>query len=178
MAKNSKNNNGGCTGCIGTIFVLLIIAIIIGGCSSCGNSSDDNGNEDAKSSKIEKSKSKSESKSESIKSSKEEKKQNAQIKDANEAIGQDLAAGPDWATYINKIKYNGDAEAEVTVNDDFTLLSNAQKNIIAKSVNNEVIANAVDDEDADSAMLVFIYNGDVIGRSKYLNHSEYKWEDK
>ncbi len=180
MAK--KDNNGGC---LSTIFLAVIIAVVFGGCSACHDSSDDSSDSQPKTHKVSKkqsskkklSKKKLSKKKKEAKAKKQSEKK-FELKDSQKAMDDDLGSSG-LSSYVTKIKYEGDGNADMVVSDNFVSLSSAAKTEVAKKVNNLVIEDAEDFgmEEDPYAFLTFVQtNLKLVGHSKYFSHNEYTWK--
>lgn len=107
------------------------------------------------------------------------KQKKADLKDSQRSMSNDLDGDNALSTFVTKIIYQGDGEAEIWVSDDFMSLSNSQKTIVAKKVNSLVTSDAEDLEaEADPyCFLTFTQDGSLVGHSKQLSHNNYKWKN-
>lgn len=101
------------------------------------------------------------------------------LKDSQRSMSNDLDSDNALSTFVTKIIYQGDGEAEIWVSDDFMSLSNSQKTIVAKKVNSLVTSDAEDLEtEADPyCFLTFTQDGSLVGHSKQFSHNNYKWKN-
>lgn len=107
------------------------------------------------------------------------KQKKADLKDSQRSMSNDLDGDNALSTFVTKIIYQGDGEAEIWVSDDFMSLSNSQKTVVAKKVNSLVTSDAEDLEaEADPyCFLTFTQDGSLVGHSKQLSHNNYKWKN-
>ena len=107
------------------------------------------------------------------------KQKKADLKDSQRSMSNDLDSDNALSTFVTKIIYQGDGEAEIWVSDDFMSLSNSQKTIVAKKVNSLVTSDAEDLEtEADPyCFLTFTQDGNLVGHSKQFSHNNYKWKN-
>lgn len=112
------------------------------------------------------------------KSAKAKQKKN-DLKDSQRSMSNDLDSDNALSTFVAKIIYQGDGEAEIWVTDDFMSLNNSQKTVVAKKVNSLVTSDAEDLEtEADPyCFLTFTQNGSLVGHSKQFSHNNYKWKN-
>lgn len=168
-----KNEGTGC-GCLDFaigVIVLVLIGVGLNSCSSCSRNNDDSSSQSS-SSKVEK---KKPTKKQKEKAREKERK----IKDSQSSMSSDLSQNSALSQFISKIKYDGDGEAEIKVAASFLTLSNNEKNAVAQKVNNVVTSDAEDTDTVEEdpySFLTFTYQGNLVGRSKYFSHNEYKWK--
>lgn len=107
------------------------------------------------------------------------KQKKADLKDSQRSMSNDLDGDNALSTFVTKIIYQGDGEAEIWVSDDFMSLSNSQKTVVAKKVNSLVTSDAEDLEaEADPyCFLTFTQDGSLVGHSKQFSHNNYKWKN-
>lgn len=107
------------------------------------------------------------------------KQKKADLKDSQRSMSNDLDSDNALSTFVTKIIYQGDGEAEIWVSDDFMALNNSQKTVVAKKVNSLITSDAEDLEtDADPyCFLTFTQDGSLVGHSKQLSHNNYKWKN-
>lgn len=112
------------------------------------------------------------------KSAKAKQKKN-DLKDSQRSMSNDLDSDNALLTFVAKIIYQGDGEAEIWVTDAFMSLNNSQKTVVAKKVNSLVTSDAEDLEtEADPyCFLTFTQNGSLVGHSKQFSHNNYKWKN-
>lgn len=103
----------------------------------------------------------------------------AELKDSQVSMSDELANNKALKTFITKIIYQGDGEAEIYVSDEFMTLSNSEKTVVAQKVNTLVTSNAEDIKaNADPyCFLTFTQNGSLVGHSKQFSHNNYKWKN-
>lgn len=112
---------------------------------------------------------------------KKSKQKAADIKESQTNMLDELYKDSTLKQFVTKIKYRGDGEADIVVNSDFISLSDQQKNVIAKKVNNLVTSNVEDIEafsngpDPYSFLTFIASSNDVAGHSNQSSHNEYKW---
>ena len=110
---------------------------------------------------------------------KPKKKQKAfQLKDSQKSMTSELPNTPVVKDYVLKIKYHGDGDVDISVNNSFNSLTEDEKDTVAEKVNTFVTSYAEDLEaEADPyCFLTFIHNGSLVGHSKQFSHNEYKWQ--
>lgn len=107
------------------------------------------------------------------------KQKKADLKDSQKSMSNDLDSDNALSTFVTKIIYQGDGEAEIWVSDDFISLNNSQKTVVAKKVNSLVTSDAEDIEaEADPyCFLTFTQDGSLVGHSKQFSHNNYKWKN-
>ena len=107
------------------------------------------------------------------------KQKKADLKDSQRSMSNDLDSDNALSTFVTKIIYQGDGEAEIWVSDDFIALNNSQKTVVAKKVNSLVTSDAEDLEtEADPyCFLTFTQDGSLVGHSKQFSHNNYKWKN-
>lgn len=107
------------------------------------------------------------------------KQKKADLKDSQRSMSNDLDSDNALSTFVTKIIYQGDGEAEIWVSDDFMALNNSQKTVVAKKVNSLVTSDAEDLEtEADPyCFLTFTQDGSLVGHSKQFSHNNYKWKN-
>ena len=182
-SKNSGNNEKH------SIFYYIGVAVvaifcfnfIVGFIRGCSNSaSDDSSDSQPKTHKVSKkqsSKKKLSKKQKEAKAKKQSEKE-FKLKDSQKAMDNDLGSSG-LSSYVTKIKYEGDGNADIVVSDNFISLSSAAKTEVAKKVNNLVIGDAEDFgmEEDPYAFLTFVQtNLKLVGHSKYFSHNEYTWK--
>ena len=110
---------------------------------------------------------------------KPKKKQKAcQLKDSQKSMTSELPNTPVVKDYVLKIKYHGDGDVDISVNNSFNSLFEDEKDTVAEKVNTFVISYSEDLEaEADPyCFLTFTHNGSLVGHSKQFSHNEYKWQ--
>ena len=117
-------------------------------------------------------------KAKKVKKADNKKQKERDIKDSQKNMSDELTDTPVVKDYVIKIKYRGDGYADISVADSFTLLSQSEKNAVAKKVNNFVTSYAEDFKISEDpyCFLTFVYKGKLVGHSKQLSHNDYKWE--
>lgn len=114
------------------------------------------------------------------KSLKKEKNKQKKIgmSDSQKSMTNELSNTSIVKDYVSKIKYHGDGQADIYVNNSFVLLSKKEKSAVADKINNFVTSYAEDLEiEADPyCFLTFIHSGNLIGHSKQFSHNQYKWK--
>lgn len=113
------------------------------------------------------------------KKQKAKKKQKAfELKDSQKSMTNELPNTPVVKDYVSKIKYHGDGDVDILVNNSFDSLSEDEKDTVAEKVNTFVTSYAEDlDAEADPyCFLTFTHNGSLVGHSKQFSHNEYKWQ--
>lgn len=113
------------------------------------------------------------------KKQKAKKKQKAfQLKDSQKSMTSELPNTPVVKDYVLKIKYHGDGDVDISVNNSFNSLTEDEKDTVAEKVNTFVTSYAEDLEaEADPyCFLTFTHNGSLVGHSKQFSHNEYKWQ--
>lgn len=103
----------------------------------------------------------------------------AELKDSQVSMSDELANNKALKTFITKIIYQGDGEAEIYVSDEFMTLSNSEKTVVAQKVNTLVTSYAEDIKaNVDPyCFLTFTQNGSLVGHSKQFSHNNYKWKN-
>ena len=180
MDKKEDGKHDGAIGC-GCLLIILIaiFAGILFGIRSCNRNAD---LQDDQQERVTEKSSSKETSSDSDDSDSTESDDDSddefELKDSQKAISNDLYSDSDLNQLISKIKYRGDGEAEVEVAASFVALTRSERNTVAHKVSNLVLSDAEDDKDADTAaFLTFIYKGNLIGHSGYVDRSVYKWKD-
>ena len=175
---------------VGHIFAgigIFLVALFFGAgiADHFTNGDDDSTTKTTQTAKVDKQKAKKKAleakKKAEAKKRKEEKKKELEIKDGQQVMTEDLANNPDLRQFVQSIDYQGDGNAQVKVTDDFLVLSEAERYVVAKTVNN-IVTSASEDVDLDDkgidrySMLIFVTRtGEPIGRSKITDHNSYKW---
>lgn len=178
-SKNSGNNDKhSIFYYIGVVVVVIVCFNLIRSCSN--SASDDSSDSQPKTHKVSKkqsSKKKLSKKQKEAKAKKQSEKK-FELKDSQKAMDDDLGSSG-LSSYVTKIKYEGDGNADIVVSDNFVSLSSAAKTEVAKKVNNLVIEDAEDFgmEEDPYAFLTFVQtNLKLVGHSKYFSHNEYTWK--
>lgn len=187
--KDKQLKGGAKAGTLGVSVLMIIVILVVGlglagryGSGGTINSTP----ESQKAEKIKKQKAKKKAleakkkaEAKKRKEAKAEKQKAFEMKDSQKTMTEDLANNSDLKQFIESITYQGDGDALVKVTDDFLLLNDAERMVVAKAVNNLVTSDTEDVHETDidpySLLTFTTHNGEPVGHSKISDHNSYKW---